>query len=38
VSLKRSHAMKPAVRIANLAYWVTGTDGMDPAPLPETAS
>jgi len=27
VSLKRSHRVKLPVRIANLAYWVTGTEG-----------
>ena len=31
MSLKRSHAVKPPVRIANLAYWVTGIEGSNPS-------
>jgi len=31
VSLKRSHRVKLPIRIANLAYWVTGTEGSNPS-------
>jgi hypothetical protein len=31
VSLKRSHGVKLPIRIANLAYWVTGTEGSNPS-------
>jgi hypothetical protein len=38
ISLVGGRSLPDGGDVASLAYWVTGTDEMDPAPQPETAS